>query len=124
MRSPIRKDKPAARKGKIVLVNASKRVQKGRPKNYIPEADIKPIASLFNTAETVEGEVEVITREQAVEADYNLSPSRWVDVSETGEEYDLAGLFKKFVELSREGRDLDAKVEGLLKPLMEGLSDA
>ena len=33
----LSKRKPEARKGKIVLVNASRRVGKGRPKNYIPE---------------------------------------------------------------------------------------
>ena len=43
----LSKRKPGARKGKIVLVNASRRVRKGRPKNYIPEEDIRPIASAF-----------------------------------------------------------------------------
>ena len=36
----LNKRKPAARKGKIVLVNASRRVTKGKPKNYIAEADV------------------------------------------------------------------------------------
>ena len=38
----LSKRKPAARKGKIVLLNASRRLRKGRPKNYIPEEDIRP----------------------------------------------------------------------------------
>ena len=38
----LSKRKPEARKGKIVLVNASRSVGKGRPKNYIPEEDIRP----------------------------------------------------------------------------------
>ena len=74
----LSKRKPTARKGKIVLVNASRRVRKGRPKNYIPEEDIRPLAAAFLKGEPVEGEVAVITREQAEKADYNLSPSRWV----------------------------------------------
>ena len=74
----LSKRKPAERKDKIVLLNASKRVGKGRPKNFIPEDDIRPLAEMFVKAESVEGEVAVITREQAQEADYNLSPSRWV----------------------------------------------
>ena len=40
----LSKRKPAARKDKIVLLNASKRVRKGRPKNFIPEEDIRPLA--------------------------------------------------------------------------------
>ena len=79
----LSKRKPAARKEKIVLVNASARVRKGRPKNYIPEEEILPLATAFLKGEPVEGEVAVITREQVEEADYNLSPSRWA-TAETG----------------------------------------
>ena len=43
----LSKRKPAARKDKIVLLNASRRVRKGRPKNYIPEEDIRPLAAAF-----------------------------------------------------------------------------
>ena len=53
----LSKRKPAARKDKIVLLNASRRVRKGRPKNYIPEEDIRPLASAFTKGEPVEGEV-------------------------------------------------------------------
>ena len=63
----LSKCKPAARKDRIVLVNASARVKKGRPKNYIPEEDVRPLATAFWKGEPVEGEVAVITREQAAE---------------------------------------------------------
>ena len=33
----LNKRKPASRKDKIVLINASKRFTKGRPKNYLAE---------------------------------------------------------------------------------------
>ena len=39
--------KHEARKGKIVLMNASRRVEKGQPKNYIPEDNIRPLAAAF-----------------------------------------------------------------------------
>ena len=35
----LTKRKPAARKDRIVLLNASRRVAKGRPKNFIPEGE-------------------------------------------------------------------------------------
>ena len=73
----LSKRKPEARRGKIVLVNASRRVGKGRPKNYIPDEHIRPIAAALLRGEPVDGEVAVITQEQAADADYNLSPSRW-----------------------------------------------
>jgi type I restriction enzyme M protein len=70
--------KPATRQGKIVLVNANKRVKKGRPKNYVPEEATREIAAIFLKGETLDGTVGVITNGQAAEADFNLSPSRWV----------------------------------------------
>ncbi len=70
----LNKRKPAARKDKIVLLNASKRLKKGKPKNYIPEDAIRPLAAAYLKGEPVDGEIAVITRQQAEEADYNLEP--------------------------------------------------
>ena len=53
----LSKRKPTARKNKIVLLNASRRVGKGRPKNFIPEEDVRPLAAAFLKGEPVEGEV-------------------------------------------------------------------
>lgn len=70
------------RKGKIVLVNASRDFQKGRPKNYIPDESVRKISSAFIKGEDEERFVKVITNEEAAGNDYNLSPSRYVDTSE------------------------------------------
>ena len=53
----LSKRKPEKHQDSIVLVNASRRVDKGRPKNYIPEGEIRPIAEMFLKREPVEGEV-------------------------------------------------------------------
>src|SRR5258708_29065539 len=74
----INKRKPAARKDEIVFLNASKRIQKGKPKNYIPKDAIVPLAAAYLKGDPVEGEIAVITRQQAEEADYNLNPSTFV----------------------------------------------
>ena len=113
----LSKRKPEARRGKIVLVNASRRVGKGRPKNYIPEEDIRPIAAAFLKGEAVDGEVAVITREQAAEADYNLSPSRWVGQADNQEGHTLDSLIGAYKELSAEGRNLEESFSSLLESL-------
>jgi type I restriction enzyme M protein len=69
----LNKRKLAARKGKIVLLNVSKRLKKGKPKNYIPEEAIRPLAAAYLKGEPLHGEIAVITRKQAEVADYNLS---------------------------------------------------
>ena len=113
----LSKRKPEARKGKIVLVNASRRVGKGRPKNYIPEEDIRPIAAAFLKGELVEGEVAVITREQAASADYNLSPSRWVGQAAGGDEGDLHDIIGRFEAVVAEEATVSAKLEAVLQRL-------
>jgi type I restriction enzyme M protein len=92
----LNKRKPAGRKDKIVLLNASRRVQKGRPKNFIPEDDIRLLAAAFLKAEPVDGEIAVINRQQAQEADYNLGPSRWVGSAAAGDEADLKSILDRF----------------------------
>ena len=110
----LSKRKPEARKGKIVLVNASRRVGKGRPKNYIPEEDIRPVAAAFLKGEPVEGEVAVITREQAAEADYNLSPSRWVGQTSSTEVGSVRALMAELTSLDDEASTLSASLSKLL----------
>ena len=110
----LSKRKPEARKGKIVLVNASRRVGKGRPKNFVPEEDIRPIAAAFLKGELVEGEVALITREQAAEADYNLSPSRWVGQTSSTEVGSVRALMAELAALDDEARALSASLSKLL----------
>jgi len=92
----LNKRKPSARKDRIVLLNASKRLKKGKPKNYIPEDAIRPLAAAYLKGEPVEAEIAIITKAQAEEADYNLSPSRWVGNVAADEQDDLASILNKF----------------------------
>ena len=113
----LSKRKPPARKGKIVLLNTSRRVGKGRPKNFIPEDDIRPLAAMFLKGEPVEGEVAIITREQAVEADYNLSPSRWVGQAASGDEADLQGIMERFEAIVTEEAAVSVELQAALQRL-------
>ena len=110
----LSKRKPEARKDKIVLVNASRRVGKGRPKNYIPEDDIRTIATMFLKGEPVEGEVAVITREQAKKADYNLSPSRWVGQVNEVEQRPIEEIIADMQQLDEEGHKIEARLAKIL----------
>jgi type I restriction enzyme M protein len=103
----LSKRKPIARKDRIVLLNASRRVAKGRPKNFIPESDIRPLAAAFLKGEPVEGELAVITRQQAEEADYNLSPSRWVGQITDADHQSIDELIETLRTLSLAAHQLD-----------------
>ena len=113
----LSKRKPEARRGKIVLLNASRRVGKGRPKNYIPEEVIRPIAAMLLRGEPVDGEVAVITREQAEEADYNLSPGRWVGQTEATELQSIQSLIDELQGLHNRDAELTTNLVRMLAPL-------
>ena len=115
----LSKRKPAARKDKIVLFNATKRVKKGRPKNYIPEEDIRPLAAAFNKGEPVEGEIAVITRQQAEDSDYNLSPSRWVGHASSAEVGSVSDLVRQLATLDEEAHRLSHHIAKLLAGVVD-----
>ncbi|MDE0146424.1 MAG: N-6 DNA methylase [Nitrospira sp.] len=115
----LSKRKPAGRKNKIVLLNASRHVGKGRPKNYIPEKDIRPLAAAFLKGEPVKGEIAVITREQAAQADYNLSPSRWVGQADTLSQRSIKEIVAEMQRLDAEAREIDSRLADVLAQLQE-----
>jgi type I restriction enzyme M protein len=76
----LNRAKPAKRRGQIMLINASAEFAKGKPKNYIPEPNIRHIASMFLKWQVIEKFSRIITTDEARASDYNLSPSRFIDI--------------------------------------------
>ncbi|MCY4254786.1 MAG: N-6 DNA methylase [Gammaproteobacteria bacterium] len=113
----LSKRKPEALINKIVLLNASRRFRKGRPKNFMPEDDIGPLAAAFSKGQPVEGEVAVITSEQAAKADYNLSPSRWAGSKNEVSLRPLPEIIADIRRLDDEGREIDERLANMLAQL-------
>ena len=101
----------------MVLLNASRRVGKGQPKNYIPDPEIQPLASMFLKGEPVEGELAVITREQAEDADYNLNPRRWVGQDDAVEQRSIAEILDDMQRLDAEAREIEQSLAPILVSL-------
>ena len=110
----LNKRKPAARKDKIVLLNASKRLKKGKPKNYIPEDAIRPLAAAYLKGEAVDGEIAIITRQQAEEADYNLGPSRWVGQADESVHRSIKDIVGELLTLDEQTREIDGALARML----------
>lgn len=113
----LNKRKPVARKDKIVLLNASRHFRKGRPKNYLPEEDLRPLAAMYLKGEPVEGELTVINRQQAGEADYNLSPGRWVAQGGNTDHRAIRTIVAEMLALDERAREIDRTLAKLLAPL-------
>lgn len=115
----LNKRKPESKKGKITLLNASKRATKGKPKNHLADDDVVELAKLYNDGTAVEGEVAVIDVAQIAEADYNLSPSRWVTAASVAESIDLKELVRELGELSDQICESDAAIFKLLAGVVQ-----
>ena len=72
---------------------------------------------MFLKGEPVEGEVAVITQEQAVEADYNLSPSRWVGRVQAVDQRPISEIIAEMQRLDEEAREIDASLAKMLARL-------
>ncbi len=113
----INKSKPEERKGRILLINASKLFMKGRPKNFLPDESIKQIADSYLNWEEVEGISKIITNEEAVRNDYNLSPSRYVAQNGEDDTLDLEDAVVQLKEAEEEQNEADKQMKAVLEEL-------
>jgi len=105
------------RQGRVILINASAQFEKGRPKNFIPDASIKKIAEGFNAGKDVERFVKVASIEEIAQNDYNLSPSRYIETAAAAQHRDVQTILDDLSKLEAESKQLD----GELKEIFTGL---
>lgn len=115
----LNKRKPESKKGKITLVNASKRFTKGKPKNHLADEDVAQLAQLYNDGQPVDGEVAVIELNQAVAKDYKLNPSEWASTSSMLEVRPLGELVSELEALEDESRRLTDSLSALLAGVLD-----
>jgi type I restriction enzyme M protein len=111
------KQKPAERRGQIMLINASQAFEKGRPKNFIPDESIRKIAETFHRWKPVEKFARLITLAEAEQNDFNLSPSRYVDTGEAEQHRAVQSIIDDLATLEADAAALDADVNTILKSL-------
>lgn len=113
----LRKNKPKDRKGKIMLVNASREFKKGNPKNHLTDDTIARIAAAYLKGEPVDGLVAVIDQAKAEENDYNLSPSRYISNGETKQLREIPEIVAELEALKKDEATLDAELAKVLAQL-------
>jgi type I restriction enzyme M protein len=113
----LRRDKPATRRGRVVLVNASGEFQKGRPKNFIPDAAIAKIAVAFHAGQDVPRFVRAVPLEEIAKHDWNLSPSRYVETAAPAAHRDIQEILDELAGLDADARRLDGELRGIFTGL-------
>ena len=88
---PANPNKPPARRGKVLFINADAEYHEGRAQNYLRPEHIEKIASTFDRYEDIPGYARVVPlTEIAGEAnDFNLNIRRYVDNSPPPEPHDV-----------------------------------
>lgn len=113
----LRKNKPKDRRGKIVLINASREFKKGTPKNYLTDEAINKIAATFAKGEVIDGFCTVITNNEAAENDFNLSPSRYLTNGNDKELRALPKLVEELTGLRAAQQKIDQEIDVLFTQL-------
>lgn len=114
----INKHKPAERKGKIILINASEDYEKGRPKNFLTDAAVEKIATAFHSGAEVEKFLKVMPNtEIAQKHDYNISPSRFIETGQAVEHRDIQLILNDLGKLTSEQADAEKELKGIFAKL-------
>lgn len=107
-------NKGKAKAGQILLINGSQLFEKGRPKNFLPQASIEKMANLYLNWQEAEGISKIISKEEAARNDYNLSPSRYVAQDGEDDTLPLEDAVVLLQEAEEERREADEKLEKIL----------
>ncbi len=101
----------------VLLINASKLFEKGRPKNFLPESSIKKISEIYYQWEKKEKLSEVIPTEEIITNDFNLSPSRYVSTNGEDNPLPLDESVILLKEAQEENTVADEELRKILKQL-------
>ncbi len=113
----LRKGKPEERKGQMLLVNASNYFVKEKPKNALTEEGIQAVAEVYQKWETREKLSRVITLEEAREADFNLSPSQFVEINEREKHRPIPEILADLARARAERERADTELAKVLAKL-------
>lgn len=110
----LRKAKPKARQGKVLLVNASLLVAKGKPKNYLDSPHINRIAEVIQAWEEVEKLSSIVPLDELLKNDYNLSPTRYIQTGEAVSYRPIPQIVAELEAIETEARATDAVLKKIL----------
>ncbi|MBZ0205709.1 MAG: type I restriction-modification system subunit M [Flavobacteriales bacterium] len=114
----LRKAKPKARQGKVLLVNASQLFEKGKPKNFLGPEHIDDIASVIYGWKEVEKLSCIMPLAELVKNDYNLSPSRFIHTGDAATYRPITQIVQELEAIETEARATDAEMKKILKSIM------
>lgn len=110
------------RRGQTILINALLHFVKRKPKNVLTDEGIAAVVDAYRAWETRPKLNRVVSLEEIRAADYNLSPSQFVEVADRIEHRPLPEILADLATARAERERADSALEQVLTDL--GLLDA
>ena len=113
------RNKPATRRDKILLIDASEEEQKNKSQNYLGNEHIDYIFSLYQGFREEEGYSKIVSVKEIATNDYNLNISRYVlpKEEEINLDAEINELSKKLLQLDAELAEAESEVNKWLHEL-------
>lgn len=108
-------NKAKQHKDKIYLLHAGKEFEKGDPKNYITFEGIERIAETYKAFKEEEKIARLVSKEEIVKNDYNISPSRYIQVNDAETYRPLGEIVEELQMLEEEAIAIDTEVKTILE---------
>ena len=116
----LNRDKPGARKGKVLFIDASREFEDGSNQNHLRDCDIRRISDTFHSYADVERYARVVSLVEIERNDSNLNISRYVDTAEAEDTIDVAEAVRELRRRERERTEAEARMNRYLADLGYG----
>lgn len=113
----LNRKKPTTRREQVLLVNASAFFVKEKPKNVLTDTGIAAVSDTFQRWETTDKLSRMVTLQEIREADYNLSPSLFVDTNDRLHRRVLSQILADLEPARSEREKADAELKVVLSRL-------
>ena len=97
----LNRNKPTARQGKVLFIDASREFEEGSNQNRLRDQDIGHIADTFRTYADVDKYARTVPLREIGQNDWNLNISRYVDTSEEEKRIDVAKAVRELRQMER-----------------------
>ena len=113
----LAKTKPAARRGNVLLLDASQEYREGKNQNELLESHVQRILTAYDAGQDEDKFMRVVPLAEIKANDYNLNISRYIDRSTAPAAIDLPTVHAALRELEAKEAGIDEKLERLLEEI-------
>jgi type I restriction enzyme M protein len=114
------RSKPAARRGKVLFVEASREFREGSAQNYLRDEDVKKIVTAVRSFADVERYARIVPLAEIEKNDGNLNITRYVETAAAQEKADVGAAVKALHEAEKARDAAKTTMDRFLKELGYG----